>query len=147
MQSWLSVENDDVTVPDVPIHLLVLGSWANSGGSNIVFAPLRGQQLASERNSLVESQLIQRNLGTVLVLNKCGTGMNFRTVDYELTELSNILLGNRFRIREFLGEDRRDTDFVGLNIDVGRYDRSGGIVHSLALHDVNTVLRCDRWNH
>lgn len=147
MQSWLSVENDDVTVPDVPIDLLVLGSRANSGGSNIVFAPLRGQQLASERNSLVESQFIQRNLGTVLVLNKCGTGMNFRTVDYELTELSNILLSNRFRIRELLGEDRRDTDFVGLNIDVGRYDRSGCIVHSLALHDVNTVLRCDKWNH
>lgn len=141
MQSWLSVENDDVTVPDMPVHLLVLSSWANSGGSDIIFAPLRGQQLASERNPLVESQLIQRNLGTVLVLNKCGTGMNFRTIDYELTELSDILLSYRFGIGELLGEDRRNTDFVGLNIDVGRYDGSGGIVHSLALHDVNTVLK------
>lgn len=141
MQSWLSVENDDVTVPDMPVHLLVLSSWANSGGSDIIFAPLRGQQLASERNPLVESQLIQRNLGTVLVLNKCGTGMNFRTIDYELTELSDILLSYRFGIGELLGEDRRNTDFVGLNIDVGRYDGSGGIVHSLALHDVNMVLK------
>lgn len=140
MQSWLSVENDDVTVPDMPVHLFVLSSWANTGGSNVVFATLRRQQLVSERNSLVERQFIERNLGTVLVLNKCCTRMNFRTIDYKLTEFSDILLSNRFGIRELLCEDRRNTDFVGFDIDVGRYDRSGGIVDSLALHDVNTIL-------
>lgn len=140
MQSWLSVENDDVTVPDMPVHLLILSSWANTGGSNVVFAPLRGQQLVGERNSLIESQFIERNLGTVLVLNKCCAGMNFRTIDYKLTEFGDILLSNRFGIRELLSENRRDTNFVGFDINVGRYDRSSGIVDSFALHDVNTLF-------
>jgi hypothetical protein len=46
--------------------------------------------------------------------------MNLRTVDDELSQLCDVMVRDRFRIRELLGEDWRDTDLVGLDVDVRR---------------------------
>ena len=48
--------------------------------------------------------------------------MDFRTIDDELTHLGHIERCDRFGVGELFGKDRRDTDFVGFDIDIGGND-------------------------
>ena len=64
----------------------------------------------------------QRHLRSVLILHQRSSRVDFRAVDDELSQLGNIVMCDRLRICELLGEDWRDTDLVRLNVDVRRYN-------------------------
>jgi hypothetical protein len=55
------------------------------------------------------------------------------TIDDELPHLSHIELGHWFRVSELLGEYWRNSNLIGLNVDVGGDDGSSGIVDSFTL--------------
>lgn len=55
------------------------------------------------------------------------------TIDDELPHLSHVELRHWFRVRELLGEHWRNSNLVGLNVDVGGDDGSSGIVDSFTL--------------
>lgn len=47
--------------------------------------------------------------------------------------------GDGFGKGKFPSEDGWDTDLVGFNIDVGRYDGTSGVVHSFTLHKSHII--------
>jgi hypothetical protein len=59
--------------------------------------------------------------------------VDFGSVDHQLAKLVNILLGDRFGVRELFGKDGWNTNLVGLDIDVGRDDGSRRIVDTFSL--------------
>ena len=57
VQRGLSIQNDDVAISDVPIHLLIPCRWTQAARSPICVA-LRGQQLISDREPLLGSRSV-----------------------------------------------------------------------------------------
>jgi hypothetical protein len=141
MQRRLTVEDYNIAIAQVPVNLLVARRWAERGARSGI--PLGREKLIGNGRALLEGRPIQRYLRTVLVLHERCTGMHPRAVDDELTQLVYVLRSDRFGVREFLGEDGRDADLIGLDVDVGGDDGSSGVVDTLALRSTSVTSRRD----
>ena len=77
----------------------------------------------------------------VFVLNHCGAGVPTSTRDHELPQLVYVVRSNRLRVSQLSRKDRRNTNFVGLDVDVRGDDRSRRIVDTLALKEHKPPVR------
>lgn len=82
-----------------------------------------------------EKETNEEGLASVRVDDDRGSRVDLGTVDDGAGELFQVVRGDGLGERQLAGEDGRHTDLVRLEIDVGRDDRSSGVVDSLALRD------------
>ena len=129
----LSVEQEDVTVPQMTEHLLVdrsrLGGEPSARGRSL----LGDEQLVGDRGSLVGRQLVERDLASVRVDDHRRSRVDLGSVDDGLLHLLKVVVRDRLGERELPREHGRHSDLVRLEVDVGRDDRSGSVVDSLSL--------------
>lgn len=67
------------------------------------------------------------------MVNLRGAWVHRGPVDHSLAQQFDVVLGDGLGVRELLCKDHGDTDLAGLDVGVGRNDRTGGIVDTLAL--------------
>jgi hypothetical protein len=66
-----------------------------------------------------ERSAYKGDLGTILVLDHGGTRVSSWAVDDELTHFVDVGSGDWLGVGELPGKDWRDTNLVGLNVDIG----------------------------
>ena len=136
VQRRLSVEQQDVSVPEMTEDLLVdrsrLGRQSSARGGRL----LGDEQLVGDRGSLVGRQLVERDLASVRVDDHGRSRVDLGSVDDRLLHLLEVVVRDRLRERELAREHGRHSDLVRLEVDVGRDDGSGGVVDSLSLEKV-----------
>jgi hypothetical protein len=70
---------------------------------------------------------------TVFVFDYRRTRINSRPINDQLPHLVKIRGRHRFGKGQLPGEDRRDTDFVRLDVHIWRDDRTSGIINTFTL--------------
>lgn len=171
MQRRLSVQDQHITVPQMPMDLLIdrrrprRKTEARSG----VSATLWRQELICDGRSLLRRQFVlhivryialafwlisnirgrgergktyEELLAAVFVLYYRSSWVDLGPVDDELSHLVDVSSGDRFGEGQFSSEHRWDTDLVWLDIDVRRDDGSSGVVYSFTLQvDIIEAIR------
>ena len=83
----------------------------------------------------------------ILVLDHCGARIPTSPRDHALPQLAKVIRSDRFREGELAGEDRRNANLAGFNVDIRGDNRSRGVVDSFALKEhkppVHIVLAID----
>lgn len=70
---------------------------------------------------------------SVFVFNYRRPGIILRPIDDQLPHLVKICGRHGFGERQLLGKDRRDADFVWLDVDIWRDDRTSSIINTFTL--------------
>lgn len=120
MQRRLSIQNKDIPILKMPIHLLIHRRRPRIQpllhGPRLV--PLRRHQLIRDRRPLLDSELVQGLLSTILVLDHTGTRVPVRASDDPLAHLMEVGCGDGFGEGQLACEDWWDTDLAGLDVGV-----------------------------
>lgn len=69
----------------------------------------------------------------IFMFDYCRAGINFRSIDDQLPHLVEIRGRDRLWESQFLGKDRRDSDFVWFDVHVWRDDRTGSVINTFTL--------------
>src|SRR5262245_1514605 len=81
----------------------------------------------------ITAQLHKELLVTIFVFHHCRTRISTWSVNHELPEFMEIGWCGWFWVGQFPRKNGRNTDFVGLNVDIRRNDGAGGVVDSFTL--------------
>src|SRR3569833_1410408 len=111
MKRGLSIHENYVAIGEMTVLLLA------AADAEVVVC--RGQQLVSQRHSVLRGLVPQVDYLAVLVLDGRSAGPPIDAVDDSLLHLLEDVVGNGFRECEIPGEDRGNTTLVGLNVGIG----------------------------
>lgn len=141
VQSRLSIQNQDITVLQVSQDLLVdsRSSRCQTVRVGSRGSLLRRQQLVCDGRTFLDCFSLQRDLLSVLVLNHHRPRIRLGSVDNQLAHDMHVVRCYGLRERELPGKDRRHTDLIRLNIDIGRDDGTSREVDTFSLWYVGVI--------